>query len=183
MIGWLKASPLGPYLVALRIAAVVVVAGAVFVAGWTVNGWRYEAAIAEQKDDAARLLKEKTDAVTALRDEREASTARANAATLEKQKEIEDAHDRNADLGNRLGAVLECLRVGGRWAGDRCAVPAAGTPSGRCVSLQAEVDQLSGLVGRLAAAGNELARDADREAAVAASAHAWAERMGYAAGR
>lgn len=181
MLDWLKASPLGPYLAVLRVAAVVAVLGAVFGAGWTANGWRYEAKIGEQKAEAARLLKEKTDAVTALRDEREANTARANAAALEKQKEIEDAHNRNVALGSQLGAALECLRVGGRWAGDRCAVPAAGTPAGRCVSLQAEVDQLSGLVGRLAAAGNELARDADREAAVAASAHAWAVRMGFGA--
>lgn len=56
MIGWLKASPLGPYLAALRIAAVVLAVGAVFAAGWTAQGWRWEArqAALERDYDAAR---------------------------------------------------------------------------------------------------------------------------------
>lgn len=181
MLAWLKASPLGVYLSALRIGAIVLAIGLVFGAGWTAQGWRYEAKIGAQKAEAARLLKEKTDEVIVLRDEREANTARANAAALEQQRKIDDAHDQNVSLGDQLGAAVECLRVGGRWASGRCTVPGPGTAPGRCVSLQAEVDQLSVLVGRLVAEGSELARDADREAAVAASAHAWAVRMGFAA--
>lgn len=176
----LKASPLAPYLSALRIGAVVVAVATLFGAGWMVNGWRWEAAVAEQKAEASRRLAEKTDEVRVLEAARAADKARADADALDKRKEIEDAHDRNVALSRSLGDALECLRIGGRWAAGRCAVRPAGAATGQCGELQARIEQLSGSVGRLAAAGVELARDADREAAVAAEAHAWADRMSAA---
>jgi hypothetical protein len=183
LMSLLKASPLAPYLSAMRIAAVVVAVAVVFGAGWTVNGWRWEAAVNEQKAAASQLLADRTAEVRALESARAADKARADAAALEKRKEIEDAHDRNVALGRSLDGALECLRVGGRWADGRCAVRAAGVSPGQCGELQARVEQLSGSVGRLAAAGVELARDADREAAVAADARAWAERTAALAAR
>lgn len=177
LLSLLKASPLAPYISAMRIAAVTVAAGALFVAGWTINGWRWEAAVNEQKAAAAQLLADRTAEVRALESARAADKARADAGALEKRKEIEDAHDRNVALGRSLDGALECLRVGGHWSGGRCAARAAGASPGQCGELQARVDKLSGSMGRLAAAGVELARNADREAAVAADAHAWAERQ------
>jgi prophage endopeptidase len=56
MLGWLKTTPLAPYLAVLRIVAVALAVGAVFVAGWAVNGWRWEArqAALVRDYDAAR---------------------------------------------------------------------------------------------------------------------------------
>ena len=140
--------------------------------GWTVNGWRWEAAVSEQKAEASKVLAAETKKALDLEREAAAIKARADAAYQEQQRTIEDAHDKNRDLDGRLHDALERLRKsgrGGRGDGAAGAVPGA---AGGCAGLQAAYDQLSGTLERLARAGTELARSADREAAVAGAAQA-----------
>jgi len=138
--------------------------------GWTVNGWRWEAAVAAQKAEASKVLAAETKKALDLERESAAIKARADAAYQEQQRTIEDAHDRNRDLDARLHGALERLRRSGRGGrGDGAAGPVSG-PAGSCAGLQAAYDKLSGTLERIAHAGTELARSADREAAVAGAA-------------
>ena len=139
--------------------------------GWTVNGWRWESAIAAQKAEAGRTLAAETQKVLDLERKATAITARADAAYQKQQKEIEDAHDQNVDLDHRLRMALDRLRRSGRGDRGGGSAGAMSCPADGCADLYATLGKLSGAVERIARAGTELARSADREAAVATAAH------------
>lgn len=85
-----------------RLLAVVLLAAAAFVAGWSANGWRLGTKISDLKSDwseeRAELAEEKTAALSKLTDEKEALQLRLSAIETEKHKGISDAKAETARL-------------------------------------------------------------------------------------
>ncbi len=114
-----------PYLLWIKLALYAAAISAVFYAGWTINDWRWEAAIAKQKSEAATLWQEKAEA--AIKD-RDAQMARVLA--LEKTNgELKDARDRAYADARRAAIAAGGLRDPGRWSSGGCPVPSAPTPA------------------------------------------------------
>jgi hypothetical protein len=157
---------------AVYAVAALLMSGAGFVGGWKVNGWRWEAALAEQKQEASRALNLAKDALIArerafstLKDETEVSHARALAR-------IDQQTAENRRLVRELGGLRDPGRGGG---GGNAMRPDPGAAGG-CSDGAAE--------GRLSDEAAEfllgLAAEADRAAAIAATCRAWA--IGIAGG-
>lgn len=159
-----------PLAIPWRLVGALVLAAALFAAGWTVNGWRWQAAVERQKVEAAAMLQAET--------ERALLIERANAALkdeLEKtHAENQAALDRAYADARRAVAAAGGLRDPGRRPGGSCPVSAAAQP--------AAVDPGRTAEGRLSAEAEEFlwafARDADAAAEYAGLCHRWAVTKG-----
>ena len=144
-----------------RLAAAALLAAVIFAAGWTVNGWRWEAAIASQKAEAAAMLQSKTEETRALERGQQAATNELEKAYDERADERNRQAEENARLAARLHDALGRVQQPRRGEGGSRPVPGAADAAACAERLQAARAKLSAAVERLAQGGTEFARGAD----------------------
>lgn len=125
MLAWLKASPLGPYLAALRIGAIVLAIGLVFGAGWTAQGWRKDAAHAEK---IAEIDAAKDTAIAEAEARRQRVAAAYAHLDAQHYQEMTDAQADNDRLRADLAAGRKRLLVRAACPAPAAMPPGAGAP-------------------------------------------------------
>lgn len=166
-----------PKALAAYAIAFVIVSGAAFVGGWTVNGWRYEAALSKQKTEAAALLQEKTMEALELERKLQQKTNDLEVAHVQRVQEHDAQAGENATLTARLDAALVKLQQPGRGEGSRGDMSSCPATSAYVDHLQETNTKLSAAVAQFARRGNEIARSADRESEVAVFGVDYAETV------
>jgi len=147
-----------------RLAGAALLAALFFAAGWTVNGWRWEAAIAAQKAEAAALLQTKTDEARTFERGQQAATNELEKAYDDRADERNRQAEENARLASRLHAALGRVQQPRRGQDGSGAVPGRPDAAACAEHVQAARAELSTALERLAQGGAGIARDADREA-------------------
>ena len=115
---------LTPYMTAIKVGAIVLILGAVFYAGWTVESWRaakeidaLNLSIETQKTAAEKTLADKTEQVLTLERQNEAATAELEKANALRAAKIQDDFTRNRADIDRLGGLFDPAGTGGRGQG------------------------------------------------------------------
>lgn len=170
-----------PYLMWIKIAILVVVFGA----GWTVNGWRHDAAGRDADNIASDRRIEKTDDVrkTEQSDTRASNEVDKNHGTASTQVAAEA--QQNTSLAAGITGAAERVRDTRNATGGN-AVPGGPGTTGGAPGRSADADRADRCEALLTegidlgAEGGELLRgtayDHDSAAVYAAAGHAWAVR-------
>ncbi|MCT9074912.1 DUF2514 family protein [Cupriavidus gilardii] len=173
-----------------RAVAVVVLAGAAFGAGWTVNGWRKGGEIDRlRRGYAEERLAQEVAKVGAVGDARREEQRRlfeqaeiANAAKKEAAKARADARDADAVAG-RLRKRVADLVATNRAGGDSAATSgstAAGDPLGVLADVLSRADRRAGILAEYADAARIAGHACER--AYAALTAGAVEQTGQLAG-
>ncbi|ALD90296.1 hypothetical protein CR3_1054 [Cupriavidus gilardii CR3] len=157
-----------------RAVAVVVLAGAAFGAGWTVNGWRKGGEIDRlRRGYAEERLAQEAAKVGAVGDARREEQRRlfeqaeiANAAKKEAARARADARDADADaVAGRLRKRVADLVATNRAGGDSAATSgstAAGDPIGVLADVLERADRRAGILAEYADAARVAGRACER---------------------
>lgn len=154
---------LEPYLMWIKIAVLALVFGA----GWQVNQWRWEAAVADQKQEAARVLQVETEKVLAAERNEAKVRDELEKAYVERSQERAKHSLEAARLSDDLHAAVERVRLSGRGEGGGRRLPTAPGTACRCDGVEAARDQLAAALERLAAGGNVLIEEGQHAVDVA----------------
>lgn len=174
---------LEPYLMWIRITVLALVFGA----GWMVNQWRWEAAVADQKQEAATVLQTKTDEVRVAEREQAVAADKMDKADADQKQQIAAEGERNRDVVDRTRVALDRVHQSRRGEGGGRPVSGAPAAAGgaasrsadreradRCEALLAEGADLLGEGGVIL---RDLSRDHDLAAQYGRIGHDWALKV------
>jgi hypothetical protein len=149
----------------------IAMAGAVlvlaFVAGWLVNGWRYQAMVSAIEADHATELEAATTAARAEEQRRFAATQRINDAATARTR----ARAAARGLADTAGGGLRIR------ADSIAAAASAASTSSECAAAADSARVLADVLGRLETAGRRAAATADERGDAGAACEAWAGAM------
>lgn len=135
-----------------RLIALAIGAVALFAAGWTVNGWRKDAAYETERADLHQAV---ADAQQKAREEEQRRQKEVDNVRADAQKQIDQAHADAADAGATAGQLRTQLARLRAASGHTCT--AGGSPA-TVDAIGVLIDVLEGVEST----GREIAEYADR---------------------